>query len=121
MDYSRYQKIAKDQIAKYGQLVTFHFSVSGGKYDPVAGKHVANTVEDQETSAVLASPKESAFMGGTIHVGDAVLLIDGGSLARVPSELDTVTVAGAEWRVVAVTRVAPSEIVIIYKVFIRRS
>ena len=121
MDYSRYQKIARDQIAKYGQSVAFHFHVSSGKYDPVSGKHVASTVETQETSAVLASPKESAFMGGTIHVGDAVLLIDGGSLTRVPSELDTVSVAGEEWRVVMVSRVAPSNTVIIYKVFIRRS
>ena len=120
MDYARYQKIARDQIRKYGQLVTFNLATGPATYDPISGQ-MSQEVLEAETYAVLASPSMKALSTKTIKIGDAVLLIDGRTLPQAPCEEDTVMVGGVEWRVVAVSSVAPSGLVIIYKIFIRKS
>jgi len=120
MDYARYQKIAREQIKKYGQIVTFSLAAGPASYNPVLGQNEQEFLE-VEAHAVLASPSERGFRGGTLHIGDAVLLVDGGTLPQAPSETDTVFVEGAEWRVLGSDRVSPAGLVIIYKVYIRRS
>lgn len=121
MDYLRYQKIARDQIKKYGQVVTFHFPATDTEYNPITGENTGGADFDESVYAVLASPTERASKSLDIKIGDAVLLIDGGTLEHIPNETCSVTVAGEEWNIVNVSRVAPSTVVIIYKILIRKS
>lgn len=120
MNYPRYQKIARDQIARYGQPVTFRFREGTPSYDPIAGE-VTAAVREVECPAVLLSPEEKALSTGTVQVGDAMLLVGGGDLPQDPDETATVVLAGEVWRIVSVSRVSPAGVVILYKVFIRRS
>ena len=119
MNYARFQKIAKTQIKRFGQLVTFRLG-SAMQYDPIAGETTQEIIEDQ-VYAVLTSPTQREYGAGLIQIGDAVLLVDGLSLSREPSDTDTVPVGGEEWKVVVVQKVSPSDKVVLYKVYIRRS
>lgn len=119
MDYGRYQKIVASQITKYGKVVVFHFH-GPEDYDPIAGTATAELC-DEEVRAVMVSPDEKSFRTGTVRHGDAALIIDGKTLSRGPTPNDTVTVDGEEWKILTVSRVAPAELVIIYKVYLRRA
>ena len=121
MNYARYQKIVSAQLKKYGKPVTFHFQEVGGGYDPISGKMTAPSVSDEECLAVLVRPDKRALYTQTVQLNDAALIIDGVTLSRAPNEKDTVTVDGADWRVLSVSWVAPGDLTIIYKVYIRRS
>ena len=119
MNYARFQKIAKTQIKRFGQLVTFRLG-SSVEYDPISGEATQEITED-EVHAVLTAPSIREYSGGMIQVGDAILLVDGLSLSREPKDTDTVVVGGEEWRIVVVQKVSPSQSVVLYKVYIRRS
>lgn len=119
MDYGRYQKIVASQIKKYGKVVVFHFH-GQEDYDPIAGTANADLC-DEEAHAVMVRPDEKSFRTGTVRHGDAALIIDGKTMSRGPTPNDSVTVDGEEWKIISVSRVAPAELVIIYKVYIGRS
>ena len=122
MNYPRYQKIACKQIQEYGQVVTFRLREgdSAPPYDPITG-HYVEEVTEVATHAVLLRPEEKFLRMGTVAIGDAMLLVGGGTMPQDPDERSTVIVSGEEWRVLSVSRVAPSGLVILYKVFIRRA
>lgn len=117
MNYARFQTIAKTQLTKYGQPVVFHVKSNGG-YDPISGTVVEEAVTDIQAMAVLAAPSYKAIQSGLVHAGDAALLVQGD--IESPSERDTVTVAGEEWSIIRVQKVAPADLVILYKIYIRR-
>ena len=119
MNYARFQKIAKTQIKRFGQPVIFRFA-SQGEYDPIQGTVIREITEDQ-VFAVLTAHSTREYSGGLIQVGDAILLVDGISLSQKLKDTDTVLVAGEEWRIVVVQKVSPSQSVVLYKVYIRRS
>lgn len=119
MNYTRFQNIAKTQIKKFGQLVTFRL-VSEEAFDPLEGEVTVDVVEDQ-VYAVLTNPTFKEYSSGLVQIGDAVLLIDGLSISVTPTDKDTVIVGGEEWNITMVRTVAPSEKVILYKVYIRKS
>lgn len=120
MNYARYQKIVSAQLKKYGKPVTFHFQETGGGYDPISGR-MTTSVIDEECLAVLVRPDKRALATQTVQLNDAALIIDGVTLSRAPNEKDTVTVDGADWRIISVSWVAPGDLTIIYKIYIRRS
>lgn len=119
MNYLRYQKIACKQIKEYGQLVTFRL-FDGEDYDPISGQ-VTRELTEVDAYAVLLSPEEKAVRNGTVKIGDAMLLVGGGKVPRDPDERSTVIMEGQEWQILSVEKVAPSGLVIIYKVFIRKA
>ena len=120
MNYARYQRIVREQLNKYGKRVTFHLTAGPEVYDPVTGEMTQNFLE-VEATAVMVSPSAAAMKDAAIQLNDAALLVDGLTLPQPPTELDTVQVDNAEWRIIRVARVVPAEPVIIYKIFIRRS
>ena len=121
MDYARYQKIVSTQIKKYGKAVMFHLQAEGGDYDPISGRMASATVTDEECMSVMVRPDTKALYTQTINMTDSALIIDGKTLSRAPNERDTVTVDGSDYRILSVSWVAPADLPIIYKVYIRRS
>lgn len=117
-DYSQFLDMGQEMIAEYGAQAIFRHPVQ--TYNPVAGKPV-ESVQDMRARAVLSSPDEKALAGGTVQIGDGMLLVSGKELANEPMVNDRVVFGGREWLVVSVGRVAPDAGAILYKVYIRRA
>lgn len=117
-DYSQFMDMGQEMIAEYGREATFRHSVQ--TYNPVVGKPVEE-IEEQRANAVMSSPDEKALAGGTIQIGDGMLLVSGKELAKEPLPNDRVLFGGQEWSVVSVAKVAPDATAILYKVYIRRA
>lgn len=117
-DYSRFLDMGQRMISRHGALAVFRHPVQS--YNPVIGKPV-DEWEEARAMAVLSNPGEKALSGGTIHIGDGMLLVSGADLEKEPLVNDIVIFGGNEWRVVSIARVAPDAGAILYKIYIRRA
>ena len=120
MDLTKFVSLAERMITENGMFVTFKFPTEDGEYNPITGRVESEDVTI-EVMAVQTNPDSKALSTATVHIGDAVLLVDGKNLPKEPDEKCIVTVQGEEWQVVQVSRVAPAGFPILYKVFVRKA
>lgn len=118
MDYSPKIEKAAKKIAKYGFEAKFrHFN---NVYDPIEGVNIEET-EEFAAPVILTRPDENVLAGGVVKAGDACLLVSPTALSSEPSVGDTVVIDGTEWRIVSIDFVAPGNVKILYRVYVRRS
>lgn len=117
-DYSQFMDMGQEMIAEYGREAVFRHYVR--TYNPVSGKPVEE-IGETLAMAVLSDPDEKALAGGTVQIGDGMLLVSGKEFVKEPMVNDRVIFGGQEWLVISVGRVAPDANAIIFKVFIRRA
>lgn len=120
MNYPKYQKVVSKQISKFGQLVTFRFVDGEPELDPIKGEITHNFLE-ADAHAVYLSPQDKNKSNATVVNEDARLLVGGDTLPREPDEQTKVIIQGREWEVLSVGRVAPSGLVLLYKLSLKRS
>lgn len=120
MNYPKYQKVVSKQIAKFGQVVTVRFPIGEAEYDPIKGE-VAQEFLEADASAVFLSPDRKNQSRDTVVQEDARLLIGGDTLPQEPTEGCKVIIKGREWQVLSVGQVAPSGLILLYKLSLKRS
>lgn len=117
-DYTAKAEKARAKIASFGSLATFHTPENG--YDPVSGR----MTEKEETftcPALLTAPSEKLIAGGSVELGDAILLVAAPDMAREPEMESLVSMNGRQWRIKSFSFVAPDGNPILYKINVRRA
>lgn len=118
IDYQSIADGALASLADAGQPVTIHKPSTGGGYVPGVGVVPAEPGQDFAGVGALLGYKQSQIDGQSILQGDQRLLL-APQIAAAPVTGDTVTPQGKTYNVIAVERVAPAGVVVLYKLQLR--
>jgi hypothetical protein len=74
---------------------------------------------DYNGYAVLTEVAEDQVEGTNIRIGDRIFIVPAYNLSIVPTQADTVLINSIEYMITIVKKIAPSDDVIIYKIYTR--
>jgi ethanolamine utilization microcompartment shell protein EutS len=116
-DYIRSASTATKLITNFGRDIT-HVEVIEGTYNPATGG-VTNTTTETTVKAVDFAVKGNEYINGTlVQAGDRYALLEP-SIAAVDVS-DKLIIDSVTWNIIAVEKLAPANVLVMWKVFIRK-
>lgn len=118
IDYEEIAADALEAIEEAGQAVMLNIPGTGGGYVPGVGVVPANPATTHEGIGVPLGYKSKDIDGTLIKQGDQRCLV-APQIAAAPKPGHTLTASGTTYNVVAVERVAPAGVPVLYKLQLR--
>ena len=118
IDYAEIAAESLESIAEAGQSVTLHKAGTDDVYIPGGQPGGVTLARDIPGIAAVFGYKQSAIDGVQILQGDQRMLL-APQIAEEPRKGDTVTANGKTYNVMAVERVAPAGVPVLYKLQLR--
>lgn len=116
-NYANSAKTAASLIVKFGRAIQVK-TISEGTYSTATGG-ITNTSTLTSVKACDFAMKGNQYAdGSTIQMGDRYALIDN-SIANIDVS-DKLIIDTVEWSIIGVERLAPANILVLHKVYIRK-
>lgn len=109
-DYSGLVSVAERLLARFGRTATLHsVTISGDEWSP--------SISTADTEITVVDSKQKIRNQDLVEKGARMLMVST-SAGVTPKEKDSITVDGVEHQVAEVETIAPSGVVLIWKVII---
>ena len=116
-NYAKSAKTAAARIAKFGRAIQVK-TITEGTYSTTTGG-MTNVATLTSVKACDFTMKGNQYAdGSTIQMGDRYALVDN-SIANIDVS-DKLIIDTIEWSIIGVERLAPANILVLHKVFIRK-
>lgn len=117
-DYGQLDQLCLDQISEFGGMATLR--QTDCEYDPIAGE-MTGQINEFSFKAVMTKPDEAAIAEGLVSSSDGLLLVAANSIEQQPKAGETIIWNDEEWRIAAISLVAPNGKPLLYKLLVKRA
>ena len=119
-DYAKSNATALRLLTEFGHSVTLK-RVTGNSYNPATGTNTPTYSTLTGTGADFDyTPGEVTRSGGLVQVADRKLYLATGGITSDPLPNDLVIIGAVTWTVMAVARLAPGGVTVLYTLQLRK-